>query len=47
MNKGQKRKVLFEAYNKNGMMEGFTDNYIKITAPYKEEWVNKIIDWQI
>ena len=41
------RKVLFESYNKNGMMEGFTDNYIKITAPYKAEWVNEIIDWKI
>jgi threonylcarbamoyladenosine tRNA methylthiotransferase MtaB len=41
------RKVLFEACNKNGMMEGFTDNYIKITAPYKAEWVNNIIEWRI
>lgn len=44
---GQKRKVLFENHNKNNMMEGFTDNYIKITAPYKKEWVNNIIDWTI
>lgn len=44
---GKKRKVLFEGYNKNGMMEGFTDNYIKITAPYNAKWVNEIIDWRI
>ena len=44
---GQTRKVLFEDYNKNGMMEGYTDNYIRITAPYKKEWANKIIDWKI
>ena len=44
---GETRKVLFEGYNKNGMMEGFTDNYIKINAPYKAEWVNEIIDWKI
>jgi len=44
---GEKRKVLFEDYNKNGMMEGFTDNYIKINAPYKAAWVNEIIDWKI
>lgn len=44
---GQKRKVLFESYNKHGMMEGFTDNYIKINAPYKQEWVNEIIEWTI
>ncbi|HYF31026.1 MAG TPA: tRNA (N(6)-L-threonylcarbamoyladenosine(37)-C(2))-methylthiotransferase MtaB [Chitinophagaceae bacterium] len=44
---GQTRKVLFEANAKSGMMEGYTDNYIKITAPYKKEWVNEIVDWKI
>jgi threonylcarbamoyladenosine tRNA methylthiotransferase MtaB len=44
---GQKRKVLFEGSSKNGMMEGYTDNYIRITAPYKAEWANQILDWTI
>ncbi len=44
---GQTRKVLFEANTKSGMMEGYTDNYIKITAPYKTEWVNEIVDWRV
>ena len=44
---GQTRKVLFEANSKNGMMEGYTDNYIKINAPLKTEWVNEIVDWKI
>jgi threonylcarbamoyladenosine tRNA methylthiotransferase MtaB len=44
---GQVRKVLFETHNKSGMMEGYTDNYIKITAPYKATWVNEIMDWKI
>lgn len=44
---GQVRKVLFEANAKSGMMEGYTDNYIKITAPYKSEWVNQVMDWAI
>jgi len=44
---GQKRKTLFEAVNKNNMMEGYTDNYIKISAPYKPEWINEIIEWAI
>lgn len=44
---GQTRKVLFEANARSGMMEGYTDNYIKITAPYKSEWVNEIVDWTI
>jgi threonylcarbamoyladenosine tRNA methylthiotransferase MtaB len=44
---GETRKVLFEGKNKNGMMDGYTDNYIKITVPYKEEWTNEIVDWKI
>jgi threonylcarbamoyladenosine tRNA methylthiotransferase MtaB len=39
--------VLFEGKNKNGTMEGYTDNYIKITASFREEWTNEIIDWKI
>ncbi|TAH01116.1 MAG: tRNA (N(6)-L-threonylcarbamoyladenosine(37)-C(2))-methylthiotransferase MtaB [Sphingobacteriales bacterium] len=44
---GQTRKVLFEGSAKDGMMEGYTDNYIRITTPYREEWVNQIVDWRI
>jgi threonylcarbamoyladenosine tRNA methylthiotransferase MtaB len=44
---GQIRKVLFEQQDKNGMIEGYTDNYIKVTTPYKAEWVNEIIEWKI
>ncbi|MGC4034453.1 MAG: tRNA (N(6)-L-threonylcarbamoyladenosine(37)-C(2))-methylthiotransferase MtaB [Chitinophagaceae bacterium] len=44
---GETRKVLFERFGKNDMMEGYSDNYIKITTPYRTEWANKIIDWKI
>ena len=44
---GQVRKVLFEGHSKNGMMEGYTDNYIKITIPFNNEWVNNITTWTI
>lgn len=44
---GQTRKVLFEGADKSGMMEGYTDNYIKITTPYRAEWVNNLVDWTI
>ena len=44
---GQQRKVLFEAFSKNEMMEGYTDNYIRITTPHRSEWVNKIVSWTI
>jgi threonylcarbamoyladenosine tRNA methylthiotransferase MtaB len=44
---GQTRKVLFEGQDKNGMIEGYTDNYIKITTPYRADWVNQIVDWTV
>ena len=28
-------------------MEGYTDNYIRITTPYRPEWANQIIDWEM
>ncbi|MBD0367411.1 MAG: radical SAM protein, partial [Flavisolibacter sp.] len=45
--RGQTRKVLFEGQNKNGLMEGYTDNYIRIATPYRIEWANRIVDWMI
>ncbi len=44
---GSTRKVLFEAFNKEGMMEGYTDNYIRIATPYRAEWANQLVDWQL
>lgn len=51
--RGQTRKVLFEGHQKiNGsggmaMMEGYTDNYLRIVTPYRSEWANQIVDWTI
>ncbi|HEY6502639.1 MAG TPA: tRNA (N(6)-L-threonylcarbamoyladenosine(37)-C(2))-methylthiotransferase MtaB [Chitinophagaceae bacterium] len=44
---GQNRKVLFEHADKNGIIEGYTDNYIRITAPGRKEWINNIVEWKI
>jgi threonylcarbamoyladenosine tRNA methylthiotransferase MtaB len=44
---GQTRKVLFEIFEKNGMMEGYTDNYLRISTPYRKEWANQIVDWEV
>jgi len=44
---GQTRKVLLEGHVKTDMMEGYTDNYIKVTTPYRPEWVNQLIDWKL
>ncbi|MGF7231422.1 tRNA (N(6)-L-threonylcarbamoyladenosine(37)-C(2))-methylthiotransferase MtaB [Arachidicoccus sp.] len=46
-NVGQTRTVLFEDHNKNGMMEGYTDNYIRIATPYQEKWANELVSWKI
>lgn len=44
---GQIRKVLFEKQNKNGTIDGFTDNYIKVTAAFNEKLVNNIVEWAV
>jgi threonylcarbamoyladenosine tRNA methylthiotransferase MtaB len=44
---GKTREVLFEQENKNGMIEGYSDNYIRVTSPYRKEWVNQLIDWKL
>lgn len=46
-NEGITRKVLFEGNHTNGMMEGYTENYIKVTIPFKESWSNSIRDWKL
>ena len=44
---GTMRDVLFEHAGKNGIMEGYTDNYIKVQTPYRREWVNNIVAWEL
>jgi threonylcarbamoyladenosine tRNA methylthiotransferase MtaB len=44
---GHTRKVLFESAEKNGMMDGYTDNYIKVQTPFRGEWVNQLVDWKL
>jgi threonylcarbamoyladenosine tRNA methylthiotransferase MtaB len=44
---GQTRTVLFEGANKNGTMDGYTDNYLSIKAVHNPEWENKLVEWTI
>jgi threonylcarbamoyladenosine tRNA methylthiotransferase MtaB len=44
---GETRKVLFEDASKNGIMEGYTDNYIRVQTPYQPAFANAIVDWKI
>lgn len=43
MHRGQLRPVLFEHADRNGFMEGYSDNYIKVSIPYQDSSVNSII----
>ena len=45
--RGTKRKVLFEKHAKNGLMEGYSDNYLRVTVPVRDEFVNQVVDWTI
>lgn len=43
-NRGVTEKVLFESACKDGMMEGYTGNYIRVRRPYDKSLVNTIVD---
>ncbi len=47
LHEGQTRPVLFEGHTKHSTMDGYTDNYIKVTTPYRPEWVNQVVDWRL
>ncbi len=39
---GTMRTVLFEGENKAGYIHGFTENYVKVKAPWNPSWVNTL-----
>ncbi len=43
-NFGTVQQVLFESQNTNGMMSGWTGNYIKVSTPFNQSLVNQIVD---
>ncbi len=43
-NRGIRERVLFESTVRDGMMEGYTGNYIRITRPYEPALVNTLVD---
>lgn len=44
---GQSRTVLFEEENKDGMMSGYTDNYIRVSVPYDSALVNQLQEFTL
>ena len=43
-NKGMKARVLFESSERNGMMAGYTENYIKVERPYDSSLTGRIAE---
>lgn len=39
---GSEREVLFESTNHDGIMYGYTDNYLRVAVPYDERVINTI-----
>jgi threonylcarbamoyladenosine tRNA methylthiotransferase MtaB len=42
-NKGKIYHVLFESSNNKGYIYGFTENYIRVKAPFAKNLVNQIV----
>jgi threonylcarbamoyladenosine tRNA methylthiotransferase MtaB len=41
-NEGRTTNVLWEAENENGMMSGYSENYLRVKMPYHEMFVNRV-----
>jgi len=46
-NKGRIEEVLFETENHNGYISGFTRNYIKVKAPFKQNFINTVFETRL
>lgn len=44
---GEVRSVLFEGAEKDGMMLGWTDNYVRVGVPFNPQYENKILPVQL
>ena len=44
---GKSKKVLLESEENEGMIFGFTENYVKVKMPFEENLINQIIDIQL
>lgn len=39
--------VLFEHTKINGMMHGFSENYVRVSCPYNSAWINRVMPVQL
>jgi len=40
---GKSKSVLFEQKSDNGLIYGFTENYVKVQTTFSEELINQIV----
>ena len=46
-NQGYKGKILWESDNENGMMFGFSENYIRVGRKFEEKYINQITEEEL
>ena len=46
-NRGRKEAVLFESTCRNGKMQGYTSNYIRVERPFDERLVGRLVEVEI
>ena len=44
---GEVRPVLLEQSKTEGVLHGFTDNYVRVTFPAPDSWVNHLVDMEL
>lgn len=44
---GEVRPVLLEKSKTDGILHGFTDNYVKVSFPAEESWVNHLVEMKL
>ena len=44
---GEVRPVLLEKSREDGLLHGFTDNYVKVSFPAEDSWVNHLVEMKL
>ncbi|MFK8161870.1 MAG: tRNA (N(6)-L-threonylcarbamoyladenosine(37)-C(2))-methylthiotransferase MtaB, partial [Lewinella sp.] len=44
---GEVRPVLLEKSKTDGILHGFTDNYVKVSFPAEDSWVNHLVEMKL
>lgn len=44
---GEVRPVLLEKSKVDGILQGFTDNYVRVSFPAEDSWVNHLVDMRL